>query len=90
MSIPLGTLKLTVRIANALYNSGFVSAEAIAECSEQELGRWPNIGPKALREIQDALADHGLKLRVPYSDTAPTYWQPCPHCEGLGRVRKPA
>jgi Helix-hairpin-helix domain len=46
----------------ALIAAGYSSLGQLADASHQELASLHGVGPKALRIIQTALAEHGLTL----------------------------
>lgn len=54
---------LTYRTAAALEKYGYETVGLLCEASQTHLKTLPNIGPKYVREIVQALKRHGLKLR---------------------------
>ena len=46
----------------ALQNAGLTTLRQVADVAREELAQLHGIGPKALRIIDDALAEHGLEL----------------------------
>lgn len=49
--------------ARALRTAGYTSLRKLAGASRAELSGLHGVGPKALRIIAEALAEHGLALR---------------------------
>lgn len=47
----------------ALANAGYTRLEQLTEVTEKELGRLHGMGPKALRLLEEALAERGLSFR---------------------------
>ena len=54
--------EMTVRTANALLNDEIKTVQQLIEKKESELLRIPNFGRKSLRELQQLLANHNLKI----------------------------
>jgi DNA-directed RNA polymerase alpha subunit len=46
----------------ALHNAGFTTLRQVADVPRRELAELHGMGPKALRIIDEALAEHGLEL----------------------------
>ncbi len=44
----------------ALANAGYTQLDQLTTASEAEIARLHGIGPKALRQLRQALAEHGL------------------------------
>lgn len=55
-------LDITVRTANTLKAEGVMTVSDLTSRTPIEILRFPNLGTKTLREIRDALAEHGLSL----------------------------
>jgi hypothetical protein len=53
----------TTRVINCFLAEGIYSLEQLLTYSEQELNKIPNFGRKSGREVAEALAARGLKLR---------------------------
>jgi len=53
----------TTRVINCFLAEGICSLEQLLTYSEQELSRIPNFGRKSVRDVVEALAARGLKLR---------------------------
>jgi hypothetical protein len=49
----------------ALESAGYTCLERLAEASEAELGRLHGVGPKAIRQLREALAAVGRSLAAP-------------------------
>ena len=47
----------------ALTGAGYVSLSELAGVPRSELASLHGVGPKALRMLEQALADHGLELK---------------------------
>ena len=60
---PITTLGLTVRTVNCLTADGIKSVENLCNTTALALSKLPNLGRKSLREIQEKLAEHKLKLK---------------------------
>jgi hypothetical protein len=71
LAMPLNAFETTVRVANALNNSGINTIGELIQQSEAELLRIPNFGRVSLAEVKGLLASLGLQL-TPHE--AP--WQP--------------
>jgi hypothetical protein len=54
--------KIGAPATRALNNAGYTSLRQLAGVPRPELARLHGMGPKALRIIEDNLADHGLRL----------------------------
>jgi hypothetical protein len=63
----LWELELSVRIHNCLKAEDIFSRRTLLTYSEDELYKIPNLGRKSQREIVEALAKRGLKLRDHHS-----------------------
>ncbi len=60
----IGWLEVTIRAANALSKAyGNISIDALCEKTAEELLRLDNFGRKSLKEVEDALARRGKRLR---------------------------
>jgi DNA-directed RNA polymerase alpha subunit len=53
---PLHDMELTLRTSKALLAAGVTTREQLAEMSDADILKTPNLGRKALVEIRDALA----------------------------------
>jgi DNA-directed RNA polymerase alpha subunit len=60
---PITTLGLTVRTVNCLTADGIKSVENLCNTTALALSKLPNLGRKSLKEIQEKLAEHQLKLK---------------------------
>jgi len=56
-------MKWSVRVANALHNEGIETLGQLAQVSRLELLRVPNLGVSSVDEIEEKLANIGLRLR---------------------------
>jgi DNA-directed RNA polymerase subunit alpha len=56
------SLEWSVRVANALVNLNIRTVRDLMTINKSDLRRMPNFGEKSLREIEDALSRHGLRL----------------------------
>jgi len=54
--------KLGAPATRALHNAGLTTLRQVADVPRRELADLHGMGPKALRIIEDALAEHGLEL----------------------------
>jgi hypothetical protein len=54
--------KVGAPATRALHNAGLTTLRQVAEVPRMELAQLHGMGPKALRIIDDALAEHGLEL----------------------------
>ena len=54
--------KLSAPATRALHNAGLTTLRQVADVPRQELADLHGMGPKALRIIEEALAEHGLEL----------------------------
>jgi predicted flap endonuclease-1-like 5' DNA nuclease len=54
--------KIGAPATRALNNAGYTSLRQLASVPRAELARLHGMGPKALRIIEDSLAEHGLGL----------------------------
>lgn len=59
---PIEILNLSPRTLNALINAGVGSIEQLVKCSEATLMNFRGFGTKALDEVKEALAGHGLSF----------------------------
>lgn len=64
-------LMITARSENCLKSAGIKTIYQLARSSEQSLLAIPNLGRKSLRELKDALAEHGLHLGM---KNPPPHW----------------
>ena len=63
MPTPLDELpKIGAPATRALHSAGFTTLQQLANVPRQELAKLHGVGPKALTIIDQALAEHGLKL----------------------------
>jgi DNA-directed RNA polymerase alpha subunit len=53
---------LSTRVANALAKGGVCSWKALGERSLDEIAGFPNLGPKSLREIEEAARTAGVRF----------------------------
>lgn len=60
-NIELESLELTYRTYNCLRRAGINSLLDLSSRSDDELKRIRNLGRKSFEEIQEKLAEHGLK-----------------------------
>ncbi|WCI09492.1 DNA-binding protein [Arthrobacter sp. OVS8] len=64
MTTPLGAIpKIGAPATRALNAAGYVSLSELAGVPRSELARLHGVGPKALRILEQALAEHGLGLK---------------------------
>ena len=54
--------KIGAPATRALHNAGLTTLREVADVPRQELANLHGMGPKALRIIEEALAEHGLEL----------------------------
>lgn len=59
---PIEILNFSPRTLNALINAGVGSIEQLTKCSAAALSNFRGFGAKALDEVNDTLAERGLKL----------------------------
>lgn len=64
LNLPVEELDLTVRTVNLLRAENIHTVGDLLQRSEYELLRTPNVGRKALNEIDAAIRDIGLKLKA--------------------------
>jgi hypothetical protein len=69
---PVTIFDFSVRTGNCLKNEGIVTLNDLLMRSEAELLRMPNFGRRSMGEVNEALAQHGFKLR-PHNHPA---WTP--------------
>ena len=67
--LPIGELRLPLRVNACLNAEGIKTIGDLLKWSEVDLLKTPNIGKKALNEIKDALYNRGLFMAV-RSDSA--------------------
>lgn len=64
MTTPLDALpKIGAPATRALSGAGYVSLSGLAGVPRSELAKLHGVGPKALRILEQALAEHGLELK---------------------------
>ena len=54
--------KLGAPARRALIGAGYYRLEQLAEVGEEELAKLHGVGPKALRQLRTALAEHNLSF----------------------------
>jgi predicted flap endonuclease-1-like 5' DNA nuclease len=54
--------KIGAPATRALHNAGLTTLRQVADVPRNELAALHGMGPKALRILDEALAEHGLKL----------------------------
>lgn len=54
--------KVGAPATRALHNAGLTTLRQVADIPRKELAELHGMGPKALRILDEALAEHGLKL----------------------------
>jgi DNA-directed RNA polymerase alpha subunit len=64
LSYSIGELELTMRSTNALLADGINTIGELCNKHTYELKRIPNLGKVSIRDIVQALAEHGLKLKT--------------------------
>jgi hypothetical protein len=64
-------LGFTMRVLNCFRAEAILSVKQLLTYSEQELNKIPNFGHKSQREVIEALAKQGLKLRDDHSPSPP-------------------
>ena len=64
LSYSIGELELTLRSTNALLADGINTIGELCNKHTYELKRIPNLGKVSIRDIVQALAEHGLKLKT--------------------------
>lgn len=69
---PVDDLELTVRSANCLKAESIHYIGDLAQCTEVELLKTPNLGKKSLTEIKDVLASRGLSLGMRLENWPPS------------------
>jgi DNA-directed RNA polymerase subunit alpha len=57
------SLELTVRAMTACRIRGIKTIGELVAHSEDEIGRWKNIGPSTVHDMREGLARYGLRLR---------------------------
>jgi DNA-directed RNA polymerase subunit alpha len=63
MSMPVGSLCLTTRTANLLRAAGLETVGKLTAMTAAKLLTVRKIGRKSLKEIQEQLAQRGMRLR---------------------------
>jgi hypothetical protein len=64
MTAPLDALpRIGAPATRALTGAGYASLRGLAGVPRPDLARLHGVGPKALRIIEQALAEHGLELQ---------------------------
>jgi DNA-directed RNA polymerase subunit alpha len=61
--VPVHQLEISVRTEHALTNAGINTVGDILKYSSRELMKLPNFGTRAMMEVKDVLAPHGLYLK---------------------------
>lgn len=61
-NMPVEDLELSVRTANCLQNLGVRTVGELIMFTEEELLKTKNFGRKSLKEINELLADMGLRI----------------------------
>jgi hypothetical protein len=54
--------KLSAPATRALHGAGLTTLRQVADVPREELAKLHGMGPKALRILDEALAEHGLEL----------------------------
>ena len=57
-----GLPKIGAPATRALNNAGYTALRELADVPRSELAKLHGMGPKALRILDEALAEHGLRL----------------------------
>lgn len=61
---PLNGFDFSTRVINALREEKILTIGRLLEYTESKILRLPNIAKHSLQNIKDALAEHGLNLKV--------------------------
>lgn len=61
---PFNNFYFSTRVINALREEKILTIGRLLEYTESEILRLPNIAKHSLQNIKDALAEHGLNLKV--------------------------
>ena len=64
MEQPIDTLEIPTRVRNNLRAAGIETVDQLVSKTGRELVTLPNIGEKALEEIEEALEKEGLSLET--------------------------
>lgn len=62
-SLRIAELELTVRTTEKLHENEIFFVGQLLKLSEKDLFRFPGLGRKSVRELEDILSYHGLTLR---------------------------
>jgi DNA-directed RNA polymerase alpha subunit len=54
--------KISAPAVRALHNAGYTTLRQLADVPRHELAELHGMGPKAMNIIEQALAEHGLRL----------------------------
>jgi Helix-hairpin-helix domain len=54
--------RISAPALRALHNAGYTTLQQVANAPPRELAELHGMGPKALRIIEQTLAEHGLQL----------------------------
>jgi len=71
-TIFIADLLLSTRSLNVLTAAGIINLRQLASQTSYDLLRSPNLGRKSLAEIENVLADHGLKLGTQFPEPEPS------------------
>lgn len=61
---PVSELSISAQVANVFSRNSIVYLGQLAFLTKEEVSRWRRIGPKAVREIEELMADHGLTFKA--------------------------
>ena len=62
LNLPISILELSSRVERILIDNGIYTISQLESMTETELLKGKHCGRKSLKEIKNALADHGLSL----------------------------